>query len=104
MSANKLEVSDLMHIPGGTFRMGQADGKDEEKSVHLVIWAPFRLSRYQLTNAHLDYFCCETGRERKKFVNPTAPVASVNWYDAVAYCHWLSSQWFMRIRLPSEAE
>ena len=28
----------------------------------------------------------------------------MNWFDAVAYCHWLSAQWGVRVRLPTEAE
>jgi formylglycine-generating enzyme required for sulfatase activity len=34
----------------------------------------------------------------------TAPATSVNWYDATAFCEWLSGLRSMHARLPSEAE
>lgn len=104
MSANHLVVSDLIHIPGGTFLMGQADGRAEEKPVHSVTLAPYRISRYPVTNCHWEEFRRATGREELMYLHATAPVASVNWFDAVAYCNWLSSQWFTHVRLPTEAE
>ena len=51
MSVTQLEPSDLVAIPGGKFLMGQDDGRDEERPVHRVTVAPFRLCRYQVTNA-----------------------------------------------------
>lgn len=35
---------------------------------------------------------------------PTLPVVGVSWYEAVAYCRWLSSTTGRYYRLPSEAE
>jgi formylglycine-generating enzyme len=89
---------DLLLIPGGAFLMGQEDGRDEERPVHRVIVAPFRLARFQVTEADYAQF---TGR------TPAAgslPATSVNWFDAVACCAWLSKQWGIEIRLPAEAE
>ena len=34
----------------------------------------------------------------------TLPVTSVSWFDAGDYCRWLSAEWRMEIRLPTEAE
>ena len=84
--------------------MGQADGRDEERPVHRVALAPFRICRYPATNAHWEEFRKATGREKLAYTHETAPAASVNWYDAVAFCKWLSGQWSMHVRLPSEAE
>jgi formylglycine-generating enzyme required for sulfatase activity len=84
--------------------MGQADGRDEEKPVHRVTVPPFRMCRYPVTNGHWETFRKATGRDKLEYMHPTAPAVSVNWFDAVAYCYWLSSQWFMHFRLPSEAE
>jgi formylglycine-generating enzyme len=84
--------------------MGQADGRDEEQPVHTVALQPFRICRYPVTNAHWEEFRKATGREKLHFTHETAPAASVNWYDAVAYCHWLAKQWSIHVRLPSEAE
>jgi len=89
---------DLIPIPGGEFLMGQEDGRDEERPVHRVVVAPFRLCRFQVTNADFAAF--------RQFAYECAelPVTSVSWFDAVDYCRWLSAEWQMAIRLPSEAE
>src|ERR1017187_2620922 len=104
MSANHLEASDLIQLPGSEFLMGQADGRDEEKPVHRVHLASFRICRYPVTNAHWEAFRKATSREKLAYAHETAPAAGVNWFDALAYCNWLSGQWFVRVRLPSEAE
>src|SRR5262249_9719442 len=76
----------------------QADGRDEERPVHRVTVAPFRLCRFQVTNA--DY------AEFRGFAFDCAaePATSVNWFDAVGFCQWLSRQWGFALRLPTEAE
>src|SRR5271169_1299852 len=102
MSANHLEPSDLIEIPGGEFLMGQEDGRDEERPVHRVRVAPFRLCRFQVTNAHFAAF------RKFAFDDPTLPATSVNWFDAADYCRWLAKEWDMPTegapRLPTEAE
>ena len=78
--------------------MGQEDGRDEERPVHRVGLAAFRLCRFQVTNAHFAAF------RPFPFADPTVPVTGVSWFDAVEYCAWLSTQWSRRFRLPTEAE
>ena len=51
-----MSPNDLVHIPGGEFLMGQSDGRDEERPVHRVRVAPFRLCRYQVTNEDFAAF------------------------------------------------
>jgi sulfatase modifying factor 1 len=104
MSATHLEANDLIRIPGGAFLMGQENGRDEERPLHRVTVAPFLLCRFQVTNAHYDAFRKATARGKFEFPSLTHPVVSVNWFDAVAYCRWLSSEWGMHLRLPTEAE
>jgi len=97
-------------IPGDEFLMGQADGRDEERPMHRVRVAPFRLGRCQVTNAEYDAFRHATGRamtrfrEQPEFAGPAQPVVGVNWFEAVAYCEWLSGRLGARFRLPTEAE
>ena len=43
-------------LPGGAFLMGQKDGRDDERPVHRVTLAPFRLSRLPVTNADFAAF------------------------------------------------
>lgn len=78
--------------------MGQENGRDEERPAHRVVVAPFRLCRYQVTNADFAEF------RAFSFDAPRKPVTSVNWHDAVEYCAWLSRQWGAPVRLPTEAE
>lgn len=84
--------------------MGQEDGKDEERPVHSVKLAPFRICRYPVTNAHWEEFRNSTTRERLVYEHSSAPAASVNWFDAMAFCKWLSGRWSLTVRLPTEAE
>jgi formylglycine-generating enzyme len=78
--------------------MGQNDGRDEERPAHRVVVAPFRMCRYQVTNAHYAEF------RPFAFACATLPVTSVSWFDAVEYCQWLSARWGREVRLPTEAE
>ena len=66
--------------------------------------APFLLCCFQTTNRHWEAFAKATGRANAALPCPTLPVTSVNWFDAVAYCRWLSAQWGRHLRLPTEAE
>ena len=78
--------------------MGQEDGRDEERPVHRVRVAPFRLYRFQVTNAHFAEFrrfACDCA---------TLPITNVNWFDASDFCAWLSRRWNLPVRLPTEAE
>ena len=110
MSAIRLEAADLIRIPGGEFLMGQETGRDEEKPVHRVMLAPFLLCRFQVTNAAYDAFRKAIGREKSayrdqpEFNCPTQPVVAVSWFEAEAYCQWLSAEWGRHFRLPTEAE
>jgi formylglycine-generating enzyme len=93
-----MSPSDLVAIPGGEFLMGQDDGRDDERPAHRVTVSPFRILRCQVTNADYAAF------RKFEFADPTLPVVSISWFDAVAYCGWLGVQWNLPVRLPTEAE
>jgi sulfatase modifying factor 1 len=103
-------MSNMVLIPGDEFAMGQPDGRDEERPMHRVTVAPFLLCRYQVTNAGYQDFCRSAGQPctpfqgQPDFADPLQPVVGVSWFDAVAYCDWLSRECGGRFRLPTEAE
>jgi formylglycine-generating enzyme required for sulfatase activity len=72
-----------------------------------VHWVEFRhgfwIARTEITNAQYERF------DRDHLRTPYSsgldtPVVDVSWYDAKAYCEWLSKISGRAIRLPSEAE
>jgi len=94
-------------IPAGTFRMGSADGHDQEQPVHEVrITKPFYLGVYEVTNAQWK---AVMGSVPSQWQDDDRPVERVNWDDAVAFCGRLSTlseeKAVGRVyRLPTEAE
>jgi formylglycine-generating enzyme required for sulfatase activity len=100
----------IVHLSGGEFSMGQEDGRDDERPVHRVFVSPFGLAKTQVTNAEYDLYCKATGRLPTKFRRqiefnrPDQPVVGPSWFEAVAYCEWLTATTETRFRLPTEAE
>jgi formylglycine-generating enzyme required for sulfatase activity len=122
---------EMRTISGGTFTMGDGD------KAHQVKVATFELARYPLTNAQWQLFMDgggynpdtpwwdEAGRawlredrrtqpsrwndERFGIARPNHPVVDITWYEAVAFCRWLTQHQgynpdgFVYL-LPSEAE
>ena len=99
----------LIEIPRGEFWMGQEDGRDEEKPVHRVRVGDFGLGVFQVTNEQYAAFRRDTGHrcptfQDDAFNHPRQPVVGVSWFDATAYCDWLSENRGGKFRLPTEAE
>ncbi|MCB9139856.1 MAG: SUMF1/EgtB/PvdO family nonheme iron enzyme [Caldilineaceae bacterium] len=103
--------------------------KDEEPQFTCtLITKPYRISRYPVTVLQYQAFVSAGGYTRraywteagwawrkqnqisgpkdysKVFQTPNHPRVGVSWYEAVAYCNWLSEQWGYAVRLPTEAE
>ena len=63
-----------------------------------------------MTNREWVAFTRATGHEAlpwsddPRFNQPACPVVGVSWFDAVAYCRWLSELCGRACRLPTEAE
>jgi iron(II)-dependent oxidoreductase len=97
-------------IPEGPFVMGDDAGRPDERPAHRVLVSAFRLALLPVTNREYAGFLAGTGHEPprfwddERFTAPGQPVVGVSWFDAVAYCAWLSSLTGRRFRLPTEAE
>lgn len=119
---------EMVEIPGGSFEMGDAEGRPDETPRPATV-APFRLMRFEVTNAQFAAFVAETAHvtdpERRGFgyvwpgrwtkvpgadwqhrSGPASdrigldehPVVQVSWQDADAFCRHHG------LRLPSEEE
>lgn len=90
--------------------MGSETGQDNERPVHRTWVDAFELAVFQVTNADYAHFMAATGRRKPlywdelNFSHPKQPVVAPSWFDAVAYCEWLSRSTGHRYRLPTEAE
>ncbi|MHC4338334.1 MAG: formylglycine-generating enzyme family protein, partial [Planctomycetota bacterium] len=122
----------FVRIKPGTFRMGQlktlvpevlpvieggdrggrfdllAEGDYDERPVHTVkITKPFYMGIREVTNKQYELFDPEHKKLRGKYSLSNADdeaVIFVSWYDAQAFCQWLSDQEGLPYRLPTEAE
>ena len=108
-------------IPGGKIKL--EDVNDEftaQRFRHEFTVKPFRIAKYSLTNVQFEAFLkaddgygkeewwkdIEQSNEAEKPRRPEAnsPREMVSWYEAVAFCRWLSTKIGTRIRLPTEWE
>ena len=90
--------------------MGCDSGQDNEKPVHRVWIDEFLLAPFQVTNTLYSCFLRETASppppfwSDPAFNHPDQPVVGVSWFEATAYCDWLSAVSGKHFRLPTEAE
>jgi formylglycine-generating enzyme required for sulfatase activity len=96
----------MLLIPASEFTMGEGG------EAHPVYLAAYTIGKYPVTNQLYHAFVTASGHPA-----PTGwreghypdvlgdhPVVNVAWYDALAYCRWLSETTGHIYRLPSEAE
>ncbi|HXZ28442.1 MAG TPA: SUMF1/EgtB/PvdO family nonheme iron enzyme [Terriglobales bacterium] len=90
--------------------MGSEQGFECERPVHRIWVDAFLLAACQVSNAEYAVFLRETQAAppftwgHADFSAPRQPVVSVSWFEAAAYCEWLSRSSGRRFRLPTEAE
>ncbi|MHC4754758.1 MAG: SUMF1/EgtB/PvdO family nonheme iron enzyme [Planctomycetota bacterium] len=93
----------LIRIKPGTFMMGSNLGRDnwDEQPIHKVaISKPFYISETEVTVEQFKLF--KKDFQGTEGFGPYA--AGVSWYDAAAFCKWLSEKEGKAYRLPTEAE
>ncbi len=84
----------------GTFVMGNNAGYCDQQPAHNVtLVSPVTMSICEITLEQFLQFRPEADLE-----NRNGAVTGVSWYDAMAYCSWLSNQEGKPYRLPTEAE
>jgi formylglycine-generating enzyme required for sulfatase activity len=122
----------FIEIPGGAFQYGQANDDHAAEPQRLIL-STFYISRYPITYAQFQTFLDDPAgyadphwfeglaadeNDRRmdeqyfKFTNH--PRDTVNWYQAIAFCRWLSWRWSggyevqrvneWAVRLPTEFE
>ncbi len=77
---------------------------------HRVWVDEFEIAVTTTTRSAYAIFLSESARpepagwNEPRFSDPNQPVVGVSWFDAVAYCLWLSEKLGQTYRLPTEAE
>jgi formylglycine-generating enzyme required for sulfatase activity len=90
--------------------MGSEGRFSWESPRHQVFVDAFALAATTVTRAEYARFLENTSHEEPKgwrdsvFGSADQPVVGVSWFDAVAYCEWLTTMRGQLYRLPSEAE
>ena len=112
LTANGLPDIQWLDIPGRTVKLEEVKRGFKVK--------PFRIAKYLVTNVQFQAFiAAEDGYQNAKWwqdiKQSSAPNSStwsehncprtdVSWYEAVAFCRWLSERLAKKIRLPAEWE
>ena len=96
-------------IGPGTFSMGQEQGGhwDERPGHPVTISQAFFMGVTEVTNAQYERFDPGHRADRGRAglsKGDDEPVVFVTWYEAVAFCRWLSQKEGKSYRLPTEAE
>jgi sulfatase modifying factor 1 len=95
-TAAQVPTPQMVLVQPGSFEMGWASGRADEQPVHRVtITRAFYIGTTMVTFDEYDRFCEDTGRSKADDGGRgrgTLPVINVTWYDAAAYCNWLSEK------------
>ena len=104
---------EMIAVPGGTFKMGRAEGRENERPENTVDVKPFKMDKTEITNAEYFAFVSATSYRPlpAHWVNDKPvpgvermPVRFVNIDDINAFISWRSKRDGVAYRLPSEAE
>lgn len=123
----RLDEDNWITIPAGEFLMGSDDEEayNDAKPRHAVYLGAFQVGRFPVTVQEFATFIDKGGYKKPRcWKDPRGeyfrqqgepwgwkvqsrrnhPVTGVSWYEAAAYCEWLSDRLTGRVRLLTEAE
>ena len=110
MKKPKFIEPEIIQIPEGKFFMGSENGTANAIPIRNVWLDSYSVAKHPVTNREYAIFVKMLGHSEPpfwrepKFRDPDQPVVGISWYDAVAYCDWLSGLTGKNYRLPTEAE
>ncbi len=132
LSENKFPLPDpfeWMKIPAGKVTIqGEMFGYIKEDTTKTFDVSSFEIAKYPITNSQFARFIEAGGYSNSRWWNPngwriknrfdwkmplgwqkrtkmiTHPVIGVSWFEAVAFCRWLSAETNLPIMLPSEQQ
>ncbi len=123
------EVDELFRLYRAEYKDAKREWVERETPQHEVNLPAYGISRYPVTNGEFARFVEDGGYENvdywtdagwkqkesdawtqprfwedEEWNDPAQPVVGVSWYEALAYCRWLTARTPRTYRLPSEAE
>jgi len=123
------ETEELFNLLRRESQDARQEWVEREIPQHEVTLPAYGISRYPVTNTEFARFVEDDGYgdpdywtgagwkkregegwtqprywEDEKWNDPSQPVVGVSWYEAVAYCNWLTEKTGRAYRLPTEAE
>lgn len=110
------KFDEMVFIPGGRFTMGDYILPNNQPVTEIKMKS-YKIGKYPIVNLIYREFIAETGRvwlseEKDNCERFNHPAVNLTWYDAVAFCDWLTEKWRGEgrisknelVRLPTEAE
>ena len=98
-------------VPKGEFQMGDnfndGVGNLDERPVHTVYLDDYKISKFEVTFQQYDTYCESENQKKpddKGWGRGDRPVIYISWYEAKAFCDWLSLKTGKNICLPTEAQ
>ena len=91
-------VPSTVLVEKGSFTIGDTwgDGQSIEKPTRKITFTyDFEIGKYEVTFKEYDSFCDDTNRTKphdEEWGRDQRPVINVSWWDAIAYCNWLSEK------------
>lgn len=106
--SNSNAQENYVSIPEGTFIRGNDKGGSDEIPEHKVMVSKYEINKYPVTVADWKKYCQSTQAKMPDAPawgwKDTHPIINISWFEAVAYCEWLSINSTKVYRLPTDAE